>query len=220
MVLKSLKRIEELLAEYPELHIENESEDDIKISGRISIHRSIKQFVLKKAYEIEIFVPKHEDMLPYVIDKGKAINIEYPHIYENGQLCIATDVDMQLAFSSDPSLVKWMKDFVEPYFVSYEYYERYGIYPLGERSHGADGIIQSYMDIFDVDERSAKQIIYFLSYKQYRGHQPCPCGSGKRMRTCHSKLLLQFFENPTLHEQVRTDCMKIVMEAMNNEFTR
>lgn len=210
------KRVEKLLNAYPTLMLKEETDNTFVISGVIDVHRNIGQYVLNKSYEIMMNIPKKEGSLPCVFDVGKAIDAEYPHLYPDGMLCLATDVDMQIAFTEEPSLVRWMRNYVEPYFVSYEYYERYGSFPMGERPHGSAGIIQSYMDFFDADELQAKRMIYFLAYKNYRGHQPCPCGSGIRMRKCHGKKLLKFYNNPVLIKQARMDCIMVVREVAYN----
>lgn len=211
------ENIQKLLDTYTSLKIEEETEERVVLAGSICVHRSMEQFVINKDYEIGIYIPKQKGMLPYVVDTGESINIKYPHIYPDRKLCLATDIDMQLALSKDPSLINWMRDFVEAYFVSYAYYERYGIFPMGERPHGAAGIIQSYMEVFDVSDAKAAEIILFISYKPYRGHQPCPCGSGDRIRKCHGKKLLEFYNNPILLEQVRMDCKIIAQEVLQNE---
>ena len=209
-------RILELLKKYPLLHIENETEVCVKLSGIINVHRSIEGYVLNKNYNIEVYISREESVLPYAIDKGKAVNPKYPHIYKDGRLCLATDVDMRIALKENPSLAKWMYDFVEPYFVSYEYYDRYGIFPIGDRPHGAKGIVQSYMDIFNVEDEPALKIMLFMAYNRYRGHQPCPCGSGERIRKCHGEMMLKFYNDPILLEQVRQDCEMIIQELKKN----
>ena len=212
------ERVTELLKEYPLLHKEAESDKQIKLSGDIKVHRSIEQYVINRTYSIEIYVPMTVEDLPYVVYTGNAINNKYPHMYKDGKLCLATDIDMRLAFREDASLAKWMKDFVEPFFVIYEYYERYGYYPSGDRAHGAKGIVQSYMEIFDVTEKQASHIMLFMWKNRYRGHQPCPCGSGERIRNCHGKRLLEFYNDPVLFDQVRKDCDSLVQEL--NSYNR
>lgn len=214
------ERISELMSAYPALMISEETEEYISLSGIIGVHRSVEQFVINKNYKIDIFIPKREELLPYVVDAGKEISTKYPHIYTDGRLCLATDIDIRLALCNDPSLVNWVRNYVETYFVSYEYYERYGVFPLGERTHGAYGIVQSYMEIFGVSMEKAMKIILFLSYDAYRGNRPCPCGSQIRMRKCHGKELLVFYNNPILLEQVRLDCKMMAKEVFQNEFAQ
>lgn len=209
------KRVNELLEKYPLLYIEDETEEGIILSGIINVHRSVEGYVLNKNYSIEVYIPIDESELPYVIDIGKAIRPKYPHVYKDGKLCLATDVDMRLAFKENPSLARWMYDFVESFFVSYEYYERYGLFPMGDRPHGAAGIVQSYMDIFNVEEEPALKMILFMAYNRYRGHQPCPCGSGERIRKCHGEKMRMFYNDPILLDQVRQDCEMIIRESID-----
>lgn len=215
-----IERIHEIIDAYPSFQIEEESGEYIKLSGGLNVHRCFEQFVLNRTYEIDIFISEYEGKLPYVVDRGKVVDSEYPHIYSDGKLCLATDIDMQMAFDKDPSLVRWIKDFVEPYFVSYEYYKRYGMFPVGERAHGALGILQSYMEIFNVDLCRAKQIILYLSCKSYRGNQSCPCGSGIRIRKCHGKVFLKFYNNPVLRDQVRADHLNILKRELQYGSTK
>jgi len=209
------KRVGELLREYKHLMIEDETSKEYKISGDIVVHRSIEQFVLNKSYKVLIIIPKEIGSIPYVYERGGIIDTDYLHINSDGRLCLSTDVDMQIAFCKEPSLVSWMKNFVEPFFVSYEFFKRYGFFPMGDRKHGATGIVQSYMDFFGVNMLQAEQIIIYLSYEKYRGHQPCPCGSGKRIRNCHGTKLLEFFNKPILANQVKVDCETIIREVDN-----
>ena len=99
------KRIKELLEEYDSLKIKEETDELFVLSGVIRIHRSVEQYVLNKAYDISVIIPKDRNILPYVIDDGKAIKTGYPHIYSDRKLCLATDIDMRVALNKDQSLV-------------------------------------------------------------------------------------------------------------------
>jgi hypothetical protein len=64
--------------------------------------------------------------------------------------------------------------------------------PFGELSHGALGILEYYKDLFDLTGiRRVIRIIQILAEDNYHGHNRCPCGSGKHLRSCHGKLLLE-----------------------------
>ena len=93
------ENIQELLNTYTSLRIEEETEEQVVLVGSICVHRCMEQLVINKDYEIGIHIPKKEGMLPYVVDIGEAINIKYPHIYPDRKLCLATDIDIQLALS-------------------------------------------------------------------------------------------------------------------------
>lgn len=96
-----------------------------------------------------------------------------------------------------------MLEFVEPYFFSYEYYQRFGCFPFGERSHGIEGVLQSFGDVFqETDNIKVCKILKFIYSDRYRGHLPCPCGSGKKMRACHGDSIKPFFVNDGLKKIV------------------
>jgi len=209
------KRTQEILDYYRDMHIVKETEEYTEISGYIHIHRSIDQYVSNKNYELSVFVPVSDGKIPYVIDRSGSIEKDYPHRYPDGMLCLATEIDMVLEFEKDPSLVNWMQRFVEPYYVIYEYYKRYGEYPEGDRAHGEDGIVQSYMDIFSVDGQHAVCLLNEIVYEAYRGHHPCPCDSGKRLRNCHGEIVLRFKKQPMLLKQATKDYHMILQRYID-----
>ncbi len=213
------KRIQALLDYYQDMHIVNETEECTEIFGNMHVHRSVDQYVVNKNYELTIFIPVSDGEMPYVVDSGGSIEKDYPHRYPDGKLCLATEIDMVLEHEKNPSLLNWMRQFVEPYYVIYEYYKRYGEYPYGDRAHGEYGIVQAYMEIFSVD---AVHVVYLLKdivYESYRGHHLCPCDSGKRLRNCHGESILRFKEQPILLGQATKD-YKIILQRIKDECTK
>lgn len=74
-----------------------------------------------------------------------------------------------------------MIEYVEPYYFSYEFFQRYGEFPFGERGHDWEGIIQTYSDYFnEPDVVKTIKLMAFISGQKYRGHVLCPCGSGQK----------------------------------------
>ena len=64
--------------------------------------------------------------------------------------------------------------------------------PFGELSHGGIGILEYYQELFDLkDTRRVLTMLKILADDKYRGHDRCPCGSGKRLRSCHGGKLLE-----------------------------
>ena len=125
------------------------------------------------------------------------IDSDYPHRYSDGSLCLETSTTIRLRFVDGFDLVAWMDEFVEPYFFSYEYYDRYGSFPFGERPHGLNGVIHTYQELFHTDDlEKACLLLRYVAESTYRGHAPCPCGSGERLRKCHGQYLQPFMMNP------------------------
>lgn len=179
----ALQQVKSLLQIYDKLHIEKESNQEIILTGEILVNRTASSYTLYKTYHIEVHIPFESDKLPYVFDIGNAIDSNYNHQYKDGPLCLETDFAIRIRFVDGLNLVSWMQKFVEPYFFSYEYYQRFGCFPFGERSHGIEGILQSFGDVFqETDNIKVCKILMFIYSDRYRGHLPCPCGSGKNIR--------------------------------------
>lgn len=179
----ALQQVNSLLQIYDKLHIEKESNQEIILTGEILVNRTASSYTLYKTYHIEVHIPFEFDKLPYVFDIGNAIDSNNNHQYKDGPLCLETDFAIRIRFVDGLNLVSWMQEFVEPYFFSYEYYQRFGCFPFGERSHGIEGVLQSFGDVFqETDNIKVCKILMFIYSDRYRGHLPCPCGSGKNIR--------------------------------------
>lgn len=99
-----------------------------------------------------------------------------------------------------------MLEYVETYFFSYEFYQRYGEFPFGERGHGWDGIIQTYSDFFhESDGAKTIKIMAAISNSKYRGHALCPCQSGQKLRSCHGPFIMKFYTDNRLNQIVKKD---------------
>ena len=209
---KSIKpQLAELLNQYPDLSVTSETVNLITLSGKIHVFRSYNGYTLNNDYWIEIGIPLNTETLPYVTDIRNQIDNTYQHFYtETKQLCLATEAQIRLNFIDGFSLVRWMQDFVELYFFSYEYYQRYGEFPFGERSHGTLGILETYQDLFATcDIAKAYLILQFITSSSYRGHLRCPCGSNKKMRNCHGEKMLFAYQNKTVMDIIQKDFIQI-----------
>ncbi len=212
----AVQQIDHLLHIYDGLSIENILDTEIVLVGHILVNRTALGYQLYKKYQIKIIIPLNSDSLPYVIDIGNQIEKGYPHRYADGRLCLETDTAIRTYFITGFNLEIWMQDFVEPYYFSYEYYQRYGVFPFGERAHGIEGVLQTYGEYFnEIDYVKVFGLMKFIQFGQYRGHLSCPCGSGKKMRSCHGKFIKKFFENNNLKIIVQSDykTIKEMLEA-------
>ncbi len=200
------KQITEVLQSYPDLYIVENTDELLLFRGSILVFCSVDDFTLRKKYNVELFIPLGDEDLPYVIDCDKSIKRSYPHIYQNGRFCLETDISVRYRFANGFSIKEWVEEFVEPYFISYEYYVLYGQFPCGERSHNVEGVLQSYQDIFNTDDyEKTYDVARFVRDHPYRGHTSCPCGSGKRLRHCHRKQVWPFYNNDSLKKQLLKD---------------
>lgn len=216
-----VKDIEELLRFFPKLEIIESNEMNVLLSGTIGINVRLDFFSLRKDYFLEICIPLNLNKFPYVIDVGNHIESHYPHIYQNRILCLETNATIAMHFLEKFNLFNWMNEFVIPYYVSYEYYQQYGIYPFGQRSHGWKGILESYSDILKTNDCfEAYKIMRYISLKTYRGHNLCPCGSGNKIRCCHGKYMLQFYKKKELQNNLKKDLLFIEKGCFNEKKAR
>lgn len=204
---------------YPNLQISEEKEDLIALEGSICINRKTSDFTLYKEYKVKILIFKDENKLPQVYDIGCQINSDYPHRYEDGMLCLDTDVAMKIRYEDGMDLCSWMQDFVEAFYFSYEYFRRNGEYPFGERKHGSDGVIETYSGYFRVmGKANVLNCIRYIAVQNYDGHDQCPCGSKKYIRKCHGKYILPFYNNRKRLEIVKNDYEKIMKEVFLKQY--
>ena len=195
----AVQQVANLLHRYNGLYVNSMSEEKISLMGSITVNMSSLGFTLYKIYRVEVIIP-------YVLDVGNQIDGSYPHRYVDGKLCLETDTNIRIRFIDGFSLETWMLEYVEIYFFSYEFHQRYGEFPFGERGHGWDGIIQTYSDFFnEADGAKTIKIMASISNDKYRGHALCPCGSGQKLRSCHGPYIMKFHTDNRLKSIVRKD---------------
>ena len=131
------------------------------IEGRIEINLHHNGYYVNNNYDIKIIIDNESPFSSKVYETKGAIREDYEHKYTDGMLCLSTPIDLKLAEAKDCSLVVFFYDFIEPYFFSYEYFERYGYYPFNDRCHGSVGILDSYCDLTGIKdyEKLAKLIM-------------------------------------------------------------
>lgn len=209
------EQIQSLLKAYPSLAITKTDLKQIRLKGTINIYRSACNYTLSKDYRIEIFLPVSDSALPKIMCTDNSVDINYPHRYVDGTLCLETDTAIKFRFINGFDLVAWMNEYVETYFFSYEYYTRYGHFPFGDRSHGFLGVIESYQDIFE--EQDYIKICALLKYaakNSYRGHIKCPCGSGLPLRKCHGEQLFSHMVDLQKKSIIQNDYNMICKEVL------
>ena len=215
-------QLQELLTYYTELKIDKTKETNlISLSGFITVARQYNGYTINNNYNLKILIPLCDDELPSVIDIGMHIDKSYPHRYEDGELCLETDAYMGYCFSSGYTMLKWMKNIVEPYYYTYEYHKRFGEYPFGERAHNIEGVLQTYQQIFEeTDIKKVYKLLRAISTQKYKGHLRCPCESGLITRNCHGRILLKFYCDNQLCSIAHSDYANIERWLEENDKQR
>lgn len=126
---------------------------------------------------------------PEVFEMGGRIpRIADRHVFPDCGNCCLGVWEEWLLTASDHRFETFLTGPMHDYFVSQTYFEFNGVWPFGERSHGMLGVLESYADLLGVgpDAKIIADYLNLLSRREIKGHAFCPCGSGKRLRQCHS----------------------------------
>lgn len=195
---------------YPDMELICETVNEIKMRGKFSMHREFDDFQVLKTYSAEIVIPIATSELPYVVDVGKHISPKYHHYYPNGRLCLEADVKIIIDYIDGFDLLHWMNKYVESYYFTYEYYMYFGEFPYGERSHNYRGKLEAYHDIIKgKDVVETFEIMQYMNQNSYRGHNLCPCKSGRKLRDCHGPQIISFYTDARLHRLFKKDYEEI-----------
>ncbi|RZK42955.1 MAG: hypothetical protein EOO61_05140 [Hymenobacter sp.] len=125
--------------------------------------------------------------LVYEINGRLPHNIDW-HIYSDGHFCIKAWPEELLICNNGISLQQFIKEQILPYLFGQKFREVHG-YFLNERSHGSEGNIEFFKDVFNTsDLNKIRQHLEFISRKEKPNRvAKCFCGSGLKYRKCHRK---------------------------------
>lgn len=189
------RQFDELARTYPGLSLSEDAPDRWVIRGRLSFSATFQKVTITDAFSILIMLPRdYPDSPPTVQETGGRIPADF-HQYGDRTLCLGAPVEVLRRFKADPRLVTFVETLVVEYLYGYAYFEKNGEMPFGELSHGAQGIREYYQDLFNNDNRQVVlALLKVMADGSYRGHHPCPCGSGKILRKCHGPSILELLK--------------------------
>lgn len=189
------EQLTELRLSFPKLHLKKDGEGSWLVEGLLTFSAEYSGQLIEDEYSIEIVLPEeYPDRLPKARETGNRIPLSF-HRYSDGSLCLGAPLAVKKKFAERPTLSGFVINCVVPYLYSYSYVCRYGELPYGELSHGGQGILEFYQDLFALkDVMALLGLVKILADDNYRGHVKCPCGSGKRLRSCHGTTLLEIKE--------------------------
>ena len=204
--------IENMKKKYPTL-ICSECDGECVFSGEVFLNHVYDSIRMTGKFIIEITVPRDFPLaLPIVRELSERIDKSYPHQYIGGYLCLASNLELKIYFNRNNDFSAFVDEYIIPYFYTYRFFEEYGVYPYGERSHGSMGDLEYLKDLLGVNNwNQVYDIMVFVVKGKYRGHIMCPCGSSKRIRDCHGHVLKQMIDSGLGNE-----CSGIITEIYND----
>ena len=159
-----------------------------KIIGRIAFIEESSKILCQ--YDVEILIPeKYPVEIPKIKEISGKISNKF-HTNKDGSLCLGTNLEVYHTFLKNRTLLGFVENLVEPYLYAHSYYQKYKEMPFGEFEHGTQGILQYYKNLFKIDDDIILlNMLFFISKYGFRGHHKCCCGSNKKFRDCHGKIL-------------------------------
>jgi len=160
-------------------------------------------------YGIKIILPeKYPYVLPILIETSKKIeqNVDWHNSF--GVCCLSTEAIMYRELGVPVSLLKWLDRFVYDFFANHVIKKREKEYAKGEFSHGTQGILEGYYEIFNVSEPKvvSKKIKSLLDTTNLGRNDPCFCGSNIKFKKC-------FLQSPHTHT-----LLGIPISVLNQDF--
>ena len=180
---------ERLAVAFPTLTLDTSAEP-ATVTGTLWLDSGI-------GFSVDLWIPNdYPEGIPRLYCQREEIPwIEDRHVVGAGVACLCVSSEYRLHWPRGSDLTDFLKCFVVPYFARQAYYQTHGQWPPGqERSHGAAGIVESFTDtLSELGSLGVATIEQFLIMLASHGHpkasDPCPCGSRKKIRKCHRRLV-------------------------------
>lgn len=171
-------------AEYPDLCFRLEG-NLVLVDGDFPL---VVEGKVRDRYSIEISLAgDHPKSLPIVRETaGRIPRTSDRHMNGDGTACILLADERWRSWPVGAPLVDFLNGPLRNYFICQSVVESGYPWPMEELGHGKEGICTYYGELLGTDDINViGDYIACLTAKQVKGHWPCPCGSGKRLRNCH-----------------------------------
>ncbi len=185
------KQFQELQTKHQYLQL-HDTGKGYTISGHLTFRSEYAGIEIQDGFSIFIEIPaRYPDAIPTVKEMAGRIPNNF-HKFDNDVLCLGTPTDQWIKFNQSKTLLGFIENLVVPHLFSFCFKEKTGRMPFGERSHGGLGILEFYCEYFELkDFEAARKLLKLLATGSYRREKTCPCGSGRRLRSCHGKKFLE-----------------------------
>jgi hypothetical protein len=162
------------------------STDGLKLSGKFSVTISKR-------------TSKTSSDLPALVIKNIDTTTDRHFNQMDKSACLCSPLEEGEYLLPEFNFKPFLEELVIPFLYGQVFYDEHGHWPWSEYSHGAVGILESYLDISDA--KKAKESIEKLHYdinwpqvekalkqkSQIKGHTPCFCPEADQIRRCHPR---------------------------------
>jgi hypothetical protein len=198
---------------YPSLHTD-ESGERIIVCGSFPISHGGSDL---DWYLIEVTLPNDYPSSPCTVREvgGRIPRSPDRHVNADGTLCLAVAEELWTKWAGKFDLPNFLEGPVRTFLISNSLVEVGKAWPHGERAHGSAGVCEFYQETIGIGEpEQVLQLLGYLSKDRIKGHWPCPCGSGRKLRNCHSERILPF------HDRIPRQVVQYSMSIVQNELRK
>lgn len=188
------KDLNEFLLNYPGMSIKPSNINGLVLEGKFSfIAKNIDEIKIEDCFELMIFIPKNfPSELPTVVEMGNRIPRDGKHhINPDDSLCLGSPLRLLEIISRRGTLIGFVEGCLIPYLYAVSIKMKLGDdFIFGELAHGEEGIIDDYLDLFNLETKE-QLIESFRLVKMKRRHankKRCPCGCGRLLGKCKFNL--------------------------------
>jgi SEC-C motif len=159
---------------------------DRRIVGTFAVHHAGQMLA---SYDVCVDMRVCDELgLPKVWETGGQIpRIPDLHINQtDGSACLYVPAEFALQHPAPCSVVEFLEGPVWNFFLGQAWVANGMGWPFGARAHGEAGIREFCAEVFGVStDASITAYVELLARGMLKGHWPCPCGSGRKLRHCH-----------------------------------
>lgn len=174
-----------LATHYPALQFVREGGRRI-VKGTFDIERD-GHFLA--GFQIEVLLDQTDVIgLPTVKETGGRIpRVAERHVnVQDGSACLYLPEELVARGRGPMGIADFLSGPVKSFLLGQLCVEQGMPFPYGEWGHGAVGLEQMLAELFGSDDAVAcLAYLDVLCHKAIKGHWPCPCRSGRRIRDCH-----------------------------------
>ena len=187
--------------------------DSVMLRGTIGFDMGSGSSRIKDAYQLRMQFPDDYPASPPVpYETGRAIPCGFEHVFADGSCCLGAPAEVRRRFLEHGSLLRFINEQVIPFLYSCSYWKKYGRMPFGELYHGDAGLIQYYLEFFEVGPPATMSLLRLLADNIRAPLMKCPCRSGASLRDCHGPRVDQL-RGSLRRDQFERDLRRFIVAA-------
>ena len=211
-----ISQMTEVQTRHPNLELLCDPSGALQIRGGVSFSIEHDSHVIEDDYNLEFKISDdYPASPPFVFETDSKIPKDFGHFMKAGNFCLGAPVEVRRKFAGHRNLLRFIDDQVIPYLFSYSYKRDYGKLPFGDLLHGEEGLLQYYMEFFEIPLIETMKLLKCLADDFAPPLMACPCGGGHKLQDCHGPKLteLQPHLPPKKFETELREMIKLVQAA-------